>query len=225
MNTEAYRDPRVITVFLVDDHEVVLRGVAEMLGDEPDLEVVGQACSASEALVRIPAVRPDVAVLDVRLPDTSGVELCRKLRSTLPEPKCLMLTSYADEQAMVEAILAGAAGHVLKDIKGANLLSAIRTVGSGGSLLDSRATAAVLARLRAGADRQGPLAELTEQERVLLSHLGEGLSNREIAARMFLSEKTVKNYVSRLLGKLGKNRTQAAVMAARLQSQLHRTVG
>ncbi|GAA0532430.1 putative transcriptional regulator, LuxR family protein [Saccharopolyspora subtropica] len=223
MNTEVDQEPRVITVFLVDDHEVVLRGVAEMLNEEPDLRVIGQACSASEALVRIPALRPDVAVLDVRLPDASGVELCRKLRAELPDLKCLMLTSYADEQAMMDAILSGAAGHVLKDIKGAKLLSAIRTVGSGGSLLDSRATAAVLARLRAKADQPEPLAGLTEQERVLLGHIGEGLTNREIAARMFLSEKTVKNYVSRLLTKLGKNRTQAAVLAARLQGQLQRT--
>jgi len=208
----------VLTVFLVDDHEMVRRGVADLLDEEPDLTVVGQASSVSEALARVPALAPDVVVLDVRLPDGNGVELCRELRSRLPELRCLMLTSYTDEDAMLEAILAGAGGYVIKDIKGLALLSAVRTVGAGRSLLDNRAAAALMSQLRSNAEEPGPLAGLTGQERSLLELIGEGLTNRQIAERMFLSEKTVKNYVSRVLTKLGmQRRTQAAVLATELR--------
>jgi DNA-binding NarL/FixJ family response regulator len=210
----------VLTVFLVDDHEMVRRGVADLLDEEPDLTVVGQASSVAEALARVPAIIPDLVVLDVRLPDGNGVELCRELRSRLPTLNCLMLTSYTDEDAMLEAILAGAGGYVIKDIKGSALLSAVRTVGSGRSLLDNRAAAALMSRLRTNAAAPGPLAGLTEQERVLLDLIGEGLTNRQIAERMFLAEKTVKNYVSRLLAKLGmQRRTQAAVLATELRDR------
>jgi two-component system response regulator DevR len=210
----------VLKVFLVDDHEMVRRGVADLLDAEPDLTVVGQASSVAEALVRVPALRPDVVVLDVRLPDGNGVELCRELRSRLPELRCLMLTSFTDEEAMLEAILAGAGGYVIKDIKGMELLSAVRTVGAGRSLLDNRAAAALMSRFRASVAKPGPVAELTGQERVLLDLIGEGLTNRQIAERMFLAEKTVKNYVSRLLAKLGmQRRTQAAVLATELRDQ------
>jgi len=214
----------VLNVFLVDDHEMVRRGVADLLGEEPDLTVVGQASSVAEALTRVPALMPDLVVLDVRLPDGNGVELCRELRSMLPALQCLMLTSYTDEDAMLEAILAGAGGYVIKDIKGLALLSAVRTVGAGRSLLDNRAAAALMSRLRAGAEEPKPLAGLTDQERVLLELIGEGLTNRQIAARMFLAEKTVKNYVSRVLAKLGmQRRTQAAVLATELREHGHHT--
>jgi two-component system response regulator DevR len=213
----------VLTVFLVDDHEVVRRGVVELIEIEQDLTVIGEAASASEALARVPALRPDVAVLDMRLPDGNGVELCRDLRSKMPELNCLMLTSYTDEQAMIDAILAGAGGYVIKDIKGMELVEAIRTVGAGKSLLDNRAAAALMNRLRASVEKPGPLAGLSEQERSLLDLLGEGLTNRQIAERMFLAEKTVKNYVSRLLAKLGmERRTQAAVLAAELRDRAQR---
>ena len=214
----------MLNVFLVDDHEMVRRGVADLLGEEPDLTVVGQASSVAEALTRVPALMPDLVVLDVRLPDGNGVELCRELRSMLPALQCLMLTSYTDEDAMLEAILAGAGGYVIKDIKGLALLSAVRTVGAGRSLLDNRAAAALMSRLRAGAEEPKPLAGLTDQERVLLELIGEGLTNRQIAARMFLAEKTVKNYVSRVLTKLGmQRRTQAAVLATELRGRGHHT--
>jgi DNA-binding NarL/FixJ family response regulator len=214
----------MISVFLVDDHEVVRRGVAEMIDDEDDLTVIGQASTVAEALARIPALRPDVAVLDMRLPDGNGVELCRDLRSRLPELNCLMLTSYTDDQAMMDAILAGAAGYVIKDIKGVDLVSAVRTVGSGKSLLDSRAAGALMKRIRDSINKPGPLDVLTDQEKTLLELIGEGLTNRQIAERMFLAEKTIKNYVSRMLAKLGmERRTQAAVLATELrdQSQQH----
>jgi DNA-binding NarL/FixJ family response regulator len=208
----------VLKVFLVDDHEMVRRGVADLLDEEPDLTVVGQASSVAEALARVPATMPDLVVLDMRLPDGNGVELCRELRSMLPALNCLMLTSYTDEDAMLEAILAGAGGYVIKDIKGSALLSAVRTVGSGRSMLDNRAAAALISRLRANAAEPGPLAGLSGQERVLLDLIGEGLTNRQIAERMFLAEKTVKNYVSRVLAKLGmQRRTQAAVLATELR--------
>jgi DNA-binding NarL/FixJ family response regulator len=208
----------VLKVFLVDDHELVRRGVADLLDEEPDLMVIGQASSVSEALARVPAANPDVVVLDVRLPDGNGVELCRELRSRLPELNCLMLTSYTDEEAMMDAILAGAGGYVIKDIKGMELVSAVRTVASGRSLLDNRAAAALMSRLRATVEKPGPVARLTEQERRLLDLIGEGLTNRQIAERMFLAEKTVKNYVSRMLSKLGmERRTQAAVLATELR--------
>ncbi|HEV7974791.1 response regulator transcription factor [Amycolatopsis sp.] len=212
----------MLKVFLVDDHEMVRRGVADLLDDEPDLVVIGEAASVSEALARIPAAGPDIVLLDVRLPDGSGVELCRELRSALPGLNCLMLTSYTDEEAMMEAILAGAGGYVIKDIKGMELVAAVRAVGEGRSLLDNRAAAALMNRLRASVAKAGPLDELSERERTLLDLIGEGLTNRQIAERMFLAEKTVKNYVSRLLAKLGmQRRTQAAVLATELRD--HRT--
>jgi DNA-binding NarL/FixJ family response regulator len=207
----------VIRVFLVDDHEVVRRGVRELLEAEQDLEVVGEASTVDEALARIPATRPQVAVLDVRLPDGNGVALCRELRDLMPDLACLMLTSFADDQALLDAVLAGASGYVLKDVRGTDLVAGIRTVAAGGSLLDARATSLVLERLRAPA-APDPLADLSEQERKILALIGEGLSNREIAEQMFLAEKTVKNYVSNVLSKLGlQRRTQAAVLATELR--------
>ncbi|MGW5441388.1 response regulator [Nocardia asteroides] len=209
----------MVKVFLVDDHEIVRHGVADLIDLEPDLEVIGEAGTCAQALARIPALRPDVAVLDVLLPDGNGIELCRELLSSHPDLHCLILTSFTDEQAMLNAILAGASGYVIKDIKSLELIAAIRDVSDGKSLLDNRAAAALMAKLRAeAAEKTGPLATLTEQERTLLALLGEGLTNRQIAARMFLAEKTVKNYVSRLLTKLGvERRTQAAVMASKLE--------
>ena len=207
----------MVRVFLVDDHEVVRRGLADLLASDPELEVVGDAGSVSEAKVRIAALKPDVAVLDVRLPDGSGIELCRDLLSDLPELRCLMLTSFTSDEAMLEAILAGASGYVVKDIRGMELATAIKDVGAGKSLLDNRAAAALMAKLRGSAERQDPLSGLTDRERTLLELLSEGLTNRQIATRMFLAEKTVKNYVSRLLAKLGmERRTQAAVFASKL---------
>ena len=212
----------MIKVFLVDDHEVVRRGVADLLEEDEELTVIGQAASVAEALARVPALCPDVAVLDVRLPDGNGVELCRELRSRLPRLNCLMLTSYTDEQAMMDAILAGAGGYVIKDIRGMELVSAVRQVGTGRSLLDNRAAAALMSRLRSSIEEPGPLSNLTEQERTLLDLIGEGLTNRQIAERMYLAEKTVKNYVSRLLAKLGmERRTQAAVLATKLRDETH----
>ncbi|MQY22006.1 response regulator [Nocardia macrotermitis] len=207
----------MIEVFLVDDHEIVRRGLVDLLGEDPELTVVGEAGDVAQAMARIPSLRPDVAVLDVRLPDGNGIELCRELLSRLDGLRCLILTSYTDEQAMMDAILAGASGYVVKDIKGMELARAIKEVGSGRSLLDNRAAAALMTRLREGTD--GPLASLTDQERKLLDLLGEGLTNRQIAERMFLAEKTIKNYVSRLLAKLGfERRTQAAVYASKLRT-------
>lgn len=206
-----------VTVFLVDDHEVVRRGLIDLLGDDPDLEVVGEAGSVGEALAQIPQAAPDVAVLDVRLPDGNGIELCRELLARMPGLRCLMLTSFTSDEAMIDAILAGASGYVVKDIRGLELARAIKDVGAGRSLLDSRATAALMASLRKSAEHTDPLADLTDQERVLLGLIGEGLTNKQIAERMFLAEKTVKNYVSRVLAKLGmQRRTQAAVFASKL---------
>ena len=210
----------MVRVFLVDDHEVVRRGLVDLLGSDPELEVVGEAGSVGEALVKIPALQPDVAVLDVRLPDGNGIELCRDLLSDLPDLRCLMLTSYTSDEAMLDAILAGASGFVVKDIKGMALAQAIKDVGAGKSLLDNRAAAALMAKLRGAAERTDPLSGLSDQERRLLGLLGEGLTNKQIAARMFLAEKTVKNYVSRLLAKLGmERRTQAAVFASKLDQE------
>jgi DNA-binding NarL/FixJ family response regulator len=209
----------MVRVFLVDDHEVVRRGLIDLLSADADLEVVGEAGSVAQALARIPAVRPDVAVLDVQLPDGNGIELCRDLLSEMAGLRCLMLTSFTSDEAMLDAILAGASGYVIKDITGMQLAEAIKEVGAGRSLLDNRAAAALMARLRsAAAVPADPLSALSDQERVLLDLLGEGLTNRQIAARMFLAEKTVKNYVSRLLAKLGmERRTQAAVFVSRLK--------
>ena len=207
-------------VFLVDDHEIVRRGIADLLDDEPDLQVCGEAASVAEALARIPATRPDVAVLDVRLPDGNGVELCRDLRAKMPELHCLMLTSFSDDEALLDAIMAGAAGFVLKQVLGHDLLAAIRTVASGQSLLDGRTTAALMNRLRRQRDDADPLRELSDQERTVLELIGDGLTNRQIAERMFLAEKTVKNYVSHLLAKLGmQRRTQVAVLATELRGR------
>jgi len=209
---------RTVRVFLLDDHEVVRRGVADLLEAEPDLTVVGEAATAAEALARVPAARPDVAVLDVRLPDGDGVTVCRELRSRLPDLRCLMLTSFADDDALFDAIMAGASGYVLKQIRGTDLVGAVRTVADGQSLLDPRTTAKVLERMRAAAEDKGPVAALSEQERMVLALIGEGLTNREIGERMFLAEKTVKNYVSHLLAKLGmQRRTQAAILATELR--------
>jgi DNA-binding NarL/FixJ family response regulator len=181
--------------------------------------VVGQARNAAEALARIPALRPDLAVLDVRLPDGDGVSVCRELRSRMPELKVVMLTSYSDDEALFDAIMAGASGYLLKQILGQDLVAAVRTVAAGDSLLDPAATSAVLARMRREAEPEGPLARLSEQERTVLQLIGEGLTNRQIGERMFLAEKTVKNYVSHLLAKLGmERRTQAAVLATELRT-------
>jgi two-component system, NarL family, response regulator DevR len=208
----------LVKVFLVDDHEVVRRGLIDLLGADPDLDVVGEAGSVAEAMVRIPAASPDVAVLDVRLPDGNGIELCRDLLSRMPELRCLILTSYTSDEAMLDAILAGASGYVVKDIKGMELARAVKEVGAGRSLLDNRAAAALMAKLRGSAEKSDPLSGLTDRERTLLSLLSEGLTNKQIADRMFLAEKTVKNYVSRLLAKLGmERRTQAAVFATELK--------
>ncbi|MFI6865551.1 response regulator [Nocardia sp. NPDC050406] len=211
----------MITVFLVDDHEIVRKGVADLLDAEADIEVVGSAGTVAETLSRTLALDPDVAVLDVGLPDGNGIELCRELLSRSPRTRCLMFTSYTDEQAMLDAILAGASGYVVKDVSGLELVDAIRAVGAGKSLLDNRAAAAVMAKLREEAQAPaGPLAGLTDQERILLGLLGEGLTNREIASRMSLAEKTIKNYVSRLLAKLGvERRTQAALLASKLDDR------
>ncbi|WP_344467658.1 response regulator transcription factor [Kitasatospora kazusensis] len=209
-----------IRVFLLDDHEVVRRGVHDLLSMDGDIEVVGEAGTAAEALARIPAVDPDVAVLDVRLPDGNGVEVCREVRSRQPGIKCLMLTSFSDDEALFDAIMAGASGYVLKAIRGTDLLSAVRDVAAGKSLLDPVATSRVLARLRDGGEKEDErLAQLTKQERRILDLIGEGMTNRQIGNELHLAEKTVKNYVSSLLAKMGmERRTQAAAYVARHQA-------
>ncbi|MBM7809970.1 response regulator transcription factor [Saccharothrix algeriensis] len=208
----------VTRVFLVDDHEVVRVGVRELLNGDGGLEVVGEAGSVAEALALVPVSGAEVAVLDVRLPDGNGIELCRELRSRMPELKCLMLTSFTDDEALFDAIMAGASGFVLKRILGHDLQNAVRTVAAGESLLDARSTSALLSRIRREREQGDPTRSLTEQERAVFDLIGEGLTNRQIAERMFLAEKTVKNYVSHLLAKLGlERRTQAAVLATRLR--------
>jgi DNA-binding NarL/FixJ family response regulator len=208
-----------IRVFLVDDHEVVRRGVAALLEAEEDIEVVGEAGSVGQALARALAARPDVAVLDVRLPDGDGVAVCREIRSRMPEVACLMLTSFSDEEALFDAVMAGAAGYVLKQIHGSDLIGAVRAVASGQSLLDPRSTAQMLQRLREREARKDPLSALSDQERQILELIGEGLTNRQIGERMFLAEKTVKNYVSNLFAKLDmRRRTQAAAFVAQLKA-------
>jgi two-component system, NarL family, response regulator DevR len=208
-----------ITVFLLDDHEVVRLGVRDLLEAEPDITVVGEAATAREAMARLPALRPRVAVLDILLPDGDGVTVCRDIRSQLPDLACLMLTSAADDDALFNAIMAGASGYVLKQIRGNDLVDAVRKVAGGQSLLDPRATARVLERLRSDrVERPDPLAGLTEQERKILHLVGEGLTNRQIGERLFLAEKTVKNYMSSVLAKLGmERRVQAAVYATQLE--------
>ena len=210
-------------VFLLDDHEIVRRGLRELLEAEDDLTVVGEAGTAEVAYGRIPATTPDVAVLDVRLPDGNGIEVCREIRSNHPEIACLMLTSYADDEALFGAIMAGAAGYVLKQIRGTDLVDGIRRVAAGESLLDPAVTARVLERLR-NKPEDDALAGLTPQEQRILDLIGEGLTNRQIGETMFLAEKTVKNYVSNLLAKMGMSRrTEAAAYAARLdERQKHR---
>jgi len=213
-------DERIIKVFLLDDHEVVRRGIRELLEAEDDLEVVGEAGTAAEALDRIASSRPDVAVLDVRIPDGSGVEVCREVRSNHPEIQCLMFTSFSDDEALFEAIMAGAAGYVLKQIRGNELVRAIRQVANGSSLLDPAVTRRVLERLRNPEPEDERLARLTDQERKILDLIAQGYTNRQIANEIFLAEKTVKNYVSNLLAKLGmERRTEAAAFAARLAAE------
>jgi two-component system, NarL family, response regulator DevR len=209
-----------VRVFLLDDHEIVRRGVRELLEAHDDLEVVGEAATAAEGIARIPAVKPDVALVDMQLPDGNGVEVCREVRSRDETIRCLILTSFADDEALFDSIMAGAAGYLLKQIKGADLVDGIRRVASGQSLLDPDVTARVLERLRKGPEEDERLARLTDQERKILDLIAEGLTNRQIGERMFLAEKTVKNYVSNLLSKLGmERRTEAAVFAARLPDQ------
>jgi len=208
-----------VRVFLIDDHEVVRQGVSALLASQPDMVVAGEAATAAQALARVPALRPDVAVLDVRLPDGDGVHVCRELRAKLPGLACLMLTSYGDDEALFESVMAGAAGYVLKEVRGSDLVNAIRVVAAGGSMLDQTATTRLLNRLRTRGDTvKDPLHRLTDQERRVLDLVGRGLTNRQIGTELFLSEKTVKNYVSNLLNKLGmQRRTQAAVLAAKLR--------
>ena len=215
--TAAEESARRIRVFLLDDHEVVRRGLRELLEDEPDIEVVGEAESAASALRRIPALRVDVAVLDARLGDGSGIDVCREIRSQDESIKAIILTSYDDDDALFAAIMAGSAGYVLKQIHGTDLVDGIRRVAAGQSLLDPALIARVLQRVRDGSGPPDELAALTEQERKILACIAEGMTNRQIGQRLFLAEKTVKNYVSSLLAKLGlKRRTQAAVLASRL---------
>ncbi|MEW2517088.1 response regulator [Actinacidiphila alni] len=216
-----------IRVFLLDDHEVVRRGVHDLLDAEPDIEVVGEAATAAQAEARGPALRPDVAVLDVRLPDGDGITVCRELRSRMPGLACLMLTSFDDDDALLDAIMAGAAGYVLKQIKGSDLVAAVRTVASGQSMLDPATTARLMSSLRGAGEADATaqpeaqaLASLSPREREILVLVGEGLTNGQIGKRLFLSEKTVKNNVSRLLAKLGvERRIQAAVIATQGTAQ------
>jgi DNA-binding NarL/FixJ family response regulator len=210
----------MIRVFLLDDHEIVRRGLRDLVESHDDMEVVGEAGTAEDAYGRIPATNPDVAVLDVRLPDGNGVEVCREIRSRRPDIHCLMLTSFSDDEALFDAIMAGASGYVLKQIRSNELIDAIRKVAAGTSLLDPQATAKVLERLRAGAETDERMKHLTEQERRILGYLADGLTNRQIAEEMYLAEKTVKNYVSNVLAKMGMSRrTEAAVYAARLDER------
>ena len=212
--------PSSVRVFLVDDHEVVRRGVAEVLEEDPGIVVAGEAGSVAEALARVPAVRPDVVVVDMRLPDGNGAEVCRQLRARVPGVRTLVLTSYADDEAVAAAVRAGASGYLLKQVRGPALVSAVRTVAAGGTLFDADvplAAARPVRRPPAGEDR---LSLLTDQERTVLRLIGEGLTNRQIGGRMGLAEKTVKNYTSHLLAKLGlERRTQAAILATELRDR------
>ena len=206
-----------ITVFLVDDHEVVRRGLQDLIESEADIKVIGEASTCAEGLQGILVKRPDVAILDVRLPDGTGIEICRDLRSMAPEIHTLMLTSYADDEALFSAVMAGAQGYLLKDIRSSDLLNSIRRVASGESLLDQAAIDGVRKKLQAGSSAYAMLQDLTEQETRVLELIGEGMSNRQIAEHMHFAEKTVKNYVSSVLSKLGmERRSQAAAFIARL---------
>ncbi|HET8616918.1 MAG TPA: response regulator transcription factor [Actinomycetales bacterium] len=217
--TDTSAEKRPVTVFLLDDHEIVRRGLRELLESDGTISVVGESGLAAEAARRIPALRPDVAILDGRLPDGTGMDVCRDVRSLDPGIACLILTSYDDDEALVAAIMAGAAGYVLKQIRGNELLGAVHKVAAGQSLIDPQLTQRVVHRLREQPQDNPALADLTDQERRILLLIAEGLTNRQIAERMFLAEKTVKNYVSSLLAKLGmERRTQAAVFASRLMA-------
>jgi DNA-binding NarL/FixJ family response regulator len=208
-----------VRVFLLDDHEIVRRGVRELLEAEDDIEVVGEADTAERALARLPAVRPDVAILDVRLPDGDGITVCREIRAEFDDIACIMLTSFSDDEALVQAILAGASGYLLKQIRGNDIVDAVRRVASGESLLDPASAERAADRLRHPPVEDERLSRLTGQERRILTLIADGLTNRQIADEMHLAEKTVKNYVSNLLAKLGmERRTQAAVFAARLET-------
>jgi len=216
-----------IRLFILDDHEIVRTGLKSLFESEVGFELAGEAATAAEALDRIPPTRPDVAILDVRLPDGSGIEVCREVRATAPEVACLMLTSYADDEALLAAIMAGASGYVLKQVGGTSLVEDVRRVAAGESLLDPALTQRVLDRIRDQSDEDPLLASLTPQERRILDLVAEGQTNRQIASSLFLAEKTVKNYVSNLLAKLGmERRTQAATYATRVaerSAQAHRS--
>ena len=212
-----------IRVFLCDDHDVVRRGLRDLLEIEDDLEVVGEADTAELAVKRISALRPDVAILDVRLPDGDGVEVCRDVRSQHPEIACLMLTSFSDDEALFDAVMAGAAGYLLKQVRETDLIAAVRTVAAGGSLLDPATIQTVLDRVRKGSEDDQKLSVLTAQERKIFDLIGQGLTNRQIGTEVFLAEKTVKNYVSSILMKLGmERRTEAAALAARVDERSRR---
>ncbi|WP_371537722.1 response regulator transcription factor [Streptomyces sp. NBC_00466] len=222
-NVRRFSPQSPIRVFLLDDHEVVRRGLCDLLDAEPDIDVVGDAATVDHALARGPALRPDVAVLDVRLPDGDGITVCRDLRAHMPELACLMLASFDDDDALFDAIMAGAAGYVLKDIKGADLVAAVRTVATGQSMLDPATTTRLMSSLRGEQDDTDPEADavsrLSPREREILVLIGDGLTNQEIGKRLYLSEKTVKNHISRLLAKLGVvRRVQAAVLATQASS-------
>jgi two-component system, NarL family, response regulator DevR len=222
MTSDETEPHQAVRVFLLDDHEVVRQGLRALVEADGSIEVVGESGSAREATSRIPALRPDVAILDGRLPDGNGVDVCRDVRSVDPTIACLILTSYDDDEALFNAIMAGASGYILKQIHGSDLVDAIHRVAQGQSLLDPQLTARVLTRLREGPASDPALDQLTQQERRILALIAEGLTNRQIGERLFLAEKTVKNYVSSLLGKLGmERRTQAAVYASHLQQQQH----
>ena len=212
--------PGEIRVFLLDDHELIRRGIADLLQTEADIEVVGEAATAGEAMVRIPSTNPHVALLDGRLPDGSGVDVCRDIRSAHPEIRCVILTSYDDNDALFAAVMAGASGYLLKEIRGNSLIDAVRQVAAGKSLLDPSVTERLLTRLREGEAHDERLASLTDREREILSLIADGMTNRQIAQQLYLAEKTVKNYVSALLTKLGmQRRTQAAVYGAEVRRE------
>jgi DNA-binding NarL/FixJ family response regulator len=228
VSTKASSSPqgKPIGVFVLDDQEIVRRGVRGLLEAEPNIRVIGEAGTAADALAEIPALRPNVAVLDVRLPDGDGVSVCREVRSWAPGVACLMFTAFSDDQALLDSILAGAAGYVLKQVRGSDLVGAVRMAASGQSLLPRRAASEVMTRLLGPSGERDPLASLTRHERNVLMLIGEGLTNREIGERMLIAEKTVKNYVSTLFRKLGlEQRTAAAAYVARTRNRLQVELG